>query len=323
MSKDKKPYPQPTVQGPGRAPKQGCDTKVTIGRVIRGNPYVERNAKPTKGLPDSLPPNKTYQVEIEVEPPLEKSCPGEFIEISIIGGSDDNGTATVTPAKITQTTRVTVTGGKQSKPRNGGNLKIQAALSGKRVLTVSAGFTVCAHPLNFKDVFDSNINETLQGIHVVGMRSQDSWESDSEATALNGSLMDLNGVQIKELVLVPRPKSPPFFSVQPDTSDYELGVAFSTDRHTVVFPDPGPAADWKLSQLSIYKCSRCGCKDIVMPNSGMQITYRVVHGGDWQFFVEKVGAQVMIHGLTSGAANAKIKTDPVRLAESMDAAAGN
>ena len=128
MSKDKKPYPQPTVQGPGRAPKQACDTKVTIGRVIRGNPYVERNAKPTKGLPDSLPPNKTYQVEIEVEPPLEKSCPGEFIEISIIGGSDDNGTATVTPAKITQTTRVTVTGGKQSKPRNGGNLKIQAAL---------------------------------------------------------------------------------------------------------------------------------------------------------------------------------------------------
>jgi hypothetical protein len=60
-----------------------------------------------------------------------------------------------------------------------------------------------------------------------------------------------------------------------------------------------------------------------MPNSGMQITYHVVHGSDWQFFVEKVGAQVMIHGLTSGAANAKIKTDPVRLTESKDAAAGN
>jgi hypothetical protein len=223
-----------------------------------------------------------------------------------------------TGAQDNITTKVTVTGRKQTKPRNGGKLKIQAALNGK-VLAASAGFSVCAHPLNFKDEFDSNIDEDLQlndtfkGQRAIGMNSRDSWESDSGTPALKGTLMDLNKVQIKELLAFQRAKEPPFHFVKPNQSDYNLGVAFSTDRHTVLFPDPGPKADWTLSQLSIYKCERCGCRDVVMPNSGLKIIFRVVNDNGWKFFVEKVGAQVMVNSFTSGPADAKIKTEPISL----------
>lgn len=307
MSKNQKPnsHAAPPV-------KQGCDVKVTIGRVIRGNPYVDRNAKPTRGLPDSLPPNRTYEVEIRVEPALEKACPGEFIEVSIAGCSDDNGTATVTPAKITKTATVTVAGVKQTVPRHGGNLKVQARL-GNRVLALSPGFTVCAHPLNFKDVFDSNIEDTLQEKHVIGMQSTSSWESDSGTAAVGGIVADLNKVQIQELLLEPRPPEPPFHNYPFDHSGYELGNAFTTDRHAILYPEAGPKGDWTLSQLSIFKCDRCGCRDIVMPNSGMHITFRVVNGNGWKFLVEKTGAQVLVNGFSSAAATAQIKTDPVPL----------
>jgi hypothetical protein len=312
VSGNKNPVPAPPAKQQ-QAPKQSCDVKVTIGRVIRGNPYVDRGATSVKGLPDSLPPSKTYQVEIKVEPPLEKLCPQEFIEVSIVGGSEDNGTATVSPTKITRTTTVTVTGGNQTNPKSGGNLKIQASLSGKKVLATSAGFTVCAHPLNFKNVFDSNIDETLQEKHVIGMYVKDSWESDSGAAALNGTLRDLNKVQIKELVLESRPKEPPFHDYPSDHSDYNLGIIFSTDRHSILYPDAGPQADWVKPQLSIYKCDRCGCKDIVMPNSGLHIIFHVVNDNGFKFFAEKVGTKVVINGFAATAANAKVKSTLVPL----------
>jgi hypothetical protein len=76
-----------------------CDASVTIARVRRGNPYVPRNA-PDAGMPDSVPPSKTYDVEVVVTPSLE-ACPGQYIELSIVNGSAQNGTATVSPNRIT------------------------------------------------------------------------------------------------------------------------------------------------------------------------------------------------------------------------------
>jgi len=296
----------------GQAPKQGSNVRVTIGRVVRGNPYVDRDAKPVKGLPDSVPPGQTYQVEIVVDPPLNKPGSQDFIEVSIVEGSDENGTASVSPEKITQTTKVTVTGGKQTSPKNGGKLKIQASLGGK-VLALSPGFTVCAHPLNFRDVFDSDINETLQGKHVIGMHVLDSWDSDSGEVPLQGILRDLNKVKIKELLLEPKPKQPPFHDFPADHSGYNLAIVASVDRHSILIPDAGPAADWVKSQLSVYQCDRCGCTDIVMPNSGLLIKFHVFNDKGWKFFAEKVGAHVMVNGFTTAAGSASVKTKPVPL----------
>ena len=313
MTDTKKPGAPPLKQPVVQAPKQRCDPRVTIGRVIRGNPYVDRNATSVKGLPDSLPPGKTYQVEVKVEPALDKSCPGQSIEVSIVGGSADNGTATVSPSKITGTTTVTVTGGNQTNAKQGGKLKIQASLDGKKVLAVSEGFTVCAHPLNFKDIFDSDIDETVQAKHVIGFYVHDSWESDSGAASVNGVLKDLNKVMIQELVFEPPPKEPPFHAYPMDHSGYNLGAGFSTDRHSILFPDAGPKADWVISQLSVYKCERCGCQDILMPNSGLQITFHVVNVNGWKFFAEKIGAKVMVNARTATAGSASVKTKPVPL----------
>ena len=146
-----KPCADPTKPCP-------CHPSVTIGRVIRGNPYVSNNA-PSDGMPDSVPPSKTYQVQVTVTPSMD-GCPGHHIDLSIVNGSAENGTATVSPARITGTTVVTVTGGNQTTPGHDSQLKIQAKLDGAEVKAESAGFTVCAHPVNYRDTYVSDINDS-------------------------------------------------------------------------------------------------------------------------------------------------------------------
>ena len=96
--------------GGTKMPCPPCDATVTIGRVRRGNPYVPRYA-PTGDMPDSVPPSKTYEVEVSVTW-SSSSCTGKHIDLSIINGSADNGTATVSLTQITATAVVTVTGGR-------------------------------------------------------------------------------------------------------------------------------------------------------------------------------------------------------------------
>jgi hypothetical protein len=117
---------------------------------------------------------------------------------------------------------------------------------------------VCAHPLNWREEFDSDIDETLQQKHVVGMYVKLFCDSDS------GDVKDLRGAMIKELLdFSARPKEPPFHYYPFDVSDYQLAIALGTDRHTILFPDDSPDADWIIPQLSVYKCLHCGCTDIV------------------------------------------------------------
>ncbi len=281
--------------GNEKTQKKKCEADVSIGRVLRGNPYISKNA-PDAGLPDSVPPGKTYEVEVTVTPPLEAGC---SVALSIINGSADNGTATVSPASITKTTTVTVHGGAQTKPGNAGQLKIQAKLDGA-VKAESAGFTVCAHPINYRDTLDHDI----EGAGVVGVAVQDDWDSDS------GRMADLNQTMIKELVDEPAPTVPPYHDDVFGHSDYMDGHLPSVDSHTIHKPDPGPKADWTMSQLSIYKCKRCGCVDIDQPNSGLKIIHHVVQvRGDWKHRTQKIGAAVTIGAHTSNAAVARVVSD--------------
>jgi len=282
-----------------------CDATVTIGRVMRGNPYVPKNAPASDGMPDSVPPGKTYEVEVTVTW-SQASCPGQYIELSIINGSADNGTATVAPTQITATSKVTVTGGDQTKPGNGGNLKIQAKLDGATVKVESAGFTVCAHPLDWSDTLagGSAAAADIDDPRIVGVVVQDGWDSDS------GTFGDLSETEISEVVDGGPSISPPFPAMRGggSNSTYLTGGGLTQDTHTIGRPAAGPGASHQFRQLSIFKCHRCGAVDKVQPNSGLTITHYVFDagGGHWKHHVKKVGAKVTVGAYTSEAGTANV-----------------
>ncbi len=271
-----------------------CNPSVTIARVIRGNPYVASNA-PAAGMPDSVPPTKTYQVQVTVTPAMA-ACPGHHIDLSIVNTSAENGTATVSPAQITGTTVVTVTGGNQTMPGHDGQLKIQAKLDGAAVKAESAGFSVCAHPVNYTDTYVSDIDRPRQ----VGMVVQDGWDSDS------GTLADMSEAKISELVDGDKPDSPPFSGDgSSNNSDYLAADQLSQDTHTIGRPRAGPKATQEFRQLCIFKCGRCGVTDKIHPNSGFKILHDVfLDGAQWKHHVRKLGAAVTVKGFSSGAGTA-------------------
>jgi hypothetical protein len=298
-----KPKPLPPKAPTQPCPK--CDASVTIRRVVRGNPYVPRNA-PDAGMPDSVPPTKTYDVEVVVTPSLE-ACPGQYIELSIINVGAENGTATVSPARITKTTIVTVTGGHQTQPGHGGQLKIQAKLDGAAVKAESLGFTVCAHPINYRDTFAADVDEHAPP-NRVGVVVQDGWDSDS------GTFADLDQAWDSEVVEYDVPTSPPFHAGGGyDNSDYQRANVLTQDRHRIRRPTAGPAASWERRQVCKFKCDRCGATDKVHPNSGFKIIHSVfLDSGHWKHHVRKFGAAVTAGAYTSEAGTADV-TSPDHL----------
>ncbi len=292
--------PPGCTTAPCPSPKK-CDASVTIARVRRGNPYVSKNANPADGMPDSVPPTKTYEVEVTVTPSLE-ACPGQYIELSIINMSPDNGTATVAPARITKSTTVTVTGGVKTKPGHGGNLKIQAKLDSVTVKAESAGFSVCAHPINYSDTFKSDVNNADD----VGVVVQDDWESDS------GTFADLKETEIAEVVKQGARDSPPFNPlgvVAPVNSGYLAGDNKSTDTHAVPRLPAGPKGKAEKLQLTLFKCKRCGATDKVQPNSGFKIIHEVFKdGAQWKHITRKIGAKITIGANTTEAGTANVRS---------------
>lgn len=278
-----------------------CDATVSIGRVQRGNPYVPRNVT-SGGMPDSVPPSKTYEVEITVTW-SKSSCPGQYIDLSIINGSADNGTATVSPTQITKTTKVTVKGLTQTKPGNGSKLKIQAKLDGNTVKAESAGFTVCAHPLNWRNTYHGDINTPTK----VGVAVQDDWDSDS------GTFSDLDETEISEVVeYTGTNDNPPFparGAVTPHNSGYLPGNQKTVDSHSFSRAQiqKGPAGKSEAQQLSIFKCKRCGAVDKTQPNSGLKRVHEVYQDGStWKHRTKKVGAKVKIGAYETEAGNANV-----------------
>ncbi len=305
---------QPAVPGHGNVPNQGVNANqqqcgggsapvpapqvaVTIAPVVRGNPYVARNATDV-GLPKSVPPTKTYEVQVTVTPSLQG---GHCIHLDITGGSADNGTATVAPGQITQTTTVTITGGNQTEPGHAGNLKIQAKLNGQTVKATSAGFSVCAHPLNLRNTYFADVNSAGR----VGVRVSVRWDSDS------GTFNDLDQAERSEVVEQGARNAPPFLPlarVRAVNSHYKRGDSRTiVDRHTIPKPPAGPAGTNHKYQLYIFKCHRCGAVDKTMSNSGLHITHHVFRdGAQWKHKTTKNGESVTIGARSTQAGNANV-----------------
>jgi Type VI secretion system/phage-baseplate injector OB domain len=264
-------------------PPKLIDPTVTIGRVMRGNPYKESNASPADGMVDSVPPTKTYEVLVTVTPQLE---PGRFIEMSVVNGNDKNGNAHVTPRQISTTTTVTVTGDVQTAPGNAGQLKIQAALNGV-TKAESAGFTVCAHPTTVHNKLKADIDSG----GVVGAAVTVTLDSDS------GTVSDLDQAEFSEQVVSGHKDSPPFSAINGSTSSGYLKANRTNlvDNHTTISPDPGPAGTEVFSQLFIFKCLRCGVTDKVQPRSGMKIVHSVFQtGSQWKHNMKKNGQKTTL-----------------------------
>ena len=268
------------------------EVEIIIGRVIRGNPYVSRGAKYAR-LPDSLPLNKTYQVEVEVKGK-------KTVDLAIINSDSNNGSATITPSRITATQIVTIKGTAMTKEGCGGNLRIEAKVDGV-VKAVSAGFSVCCHPVYFINTFNSDL-DTLEDLGVV---VTDNWSSD------NGVFSDLAGTEISEIVSYDgKHDSPPFQKdISANNSKYLAGDAHTIDTHSISRGGIELTKEGisEAYQLSIYRCSRCGAVDIVMPNSGFKRIHSVYKDGEqWKHETKKTGANVTIRKHSTGAGNANV-----------------
>jgi len=239
-------------------------------------------------MPDSVPPTKTYEVEVTVSN-WSGHCAGKQISLTVTNTNSDNGTATVSPAQVSGngTFKVTVTGGDQTKPGHGGQLKIDAELDGA-VKAESAGFTVCAHPIDLINTLAGDVDGSS-----VGMRVTVAWHSDS------GTFDDLDQTAFSEVVKPGPRNSPPFASLASSrqvNSGYLPGNSTGlVDTHTTGRPRAGPAGTNSFDQLFMFKCGRCGAVDKSQPNSGFNIIHEVYQAGStWKHHVKKLGATVTI-----------------------------
>jgi hypothetical protein len=284
--------------GVGKPKSCPCNATITIGRVIRGNPYVPRNANTADGMPDSVPPSKAYELEVTVAN-WTAECAGKQFDLSIANTSADNGTATISPAQVSGdgTYKVTVTGAAQTKPGSGGQLKIQAKMDGA-VKAESPGFTVCAHPVNYRDTFAADLDTTTK----VGVVVQDGWDSDS------GTFSDLDQAEDSEVVEYDAPTHPPYSGAGgAHNSGYQAANSLTQDTHSIGRPAAGPAAPWERRQVCIFKCHRCGVTDKIHPKSGFKIIHDVfLVGTQWKHHTRKIGAAVTARGYTSEAGTANV-----------------
>lgn len=301
MSDDRDTTP-PTDAGGGSLPggvPQPCPPSVTIDGVIRGNPHTSSGAVAV-GLPDSVPPSKTYSVEVTVTNPN-----GQPIDLDIANSGGSNGTATVSPQQITTTTTVTVTGGAQTAPGNGGNLKIRARQSGA-VLAESAGFTVCAHPASVSTSRHGDIGTAVY----VGVKAANVTHSDS------GQIPDLDEVDRSEIIGEGARTNPPFTLGGSNVSGFVRADRTYVDSHG--YPrgsiTTGPSGSVTFTQLFVFNCKRCGASDIVAPDSGFEIVHTLRNTGTsaaptWTHKCVKSGAGVTIGTRTATAGGGSATSD--------------
>jgi hypothetical protein len=229
-------------------------------------------------MPPSVPPRKSYAVQVSIVPPLTG---GDVIDISIVNSSPQNGTATVAPNRITKTATVIVTGGQQTEPGNAGKLQIQASLNGT-IKAVSPGFSICAHPLNLRSkILEKGLAKDFKDGGDVftdisaGAIVHETLESDS------GVFDDLDKGEWSEVVEMLQRPSPPW----PQGSGIVNNSGFKPikppdrtiigDQHLDSRPGPGPAAVAERLQAHMFNCFRCGANEAAVPNSGFSITHNV------------------------------------------------
>ena len=254
-------------------PPPVAPTTANVSAVIRGNPHVRANASDKDSLPPSVPPGQAYEVDVSVIPSLTGS---DVIDLEIINTSGLNGIAVINPKQIQRSTKVTVLGSRQTEPGNAGKLQIQASLQGK-VLAISNGFSVCAHPKSITAHTPPAIDvDDLSG---VGMMVRETLESDS------GAVSHLDQVEWSELVDPIVRNEPPFGGGSGFVNNSEYKAAIPppglsiVDRHVEPRPSMGPKGEVLKVQVHMFKCKRCGAIDKPIPFSGYEITHEVFQVG--------------------------------------------
>lgn len=255
----------------------------SIRSIIRNNPYTPTGVNLPIELPPSVPPTKTYAVEVTIDPPLTGD---DFMELSIVNGSTINGTATISPARIMRSSTVIVTGGTQTMPKNGGRLQIQAKLNGQDVKATSEGFSVCAHPLNVQATFARDVNGVVEQIDKVGMIVKVTMDSDGK------NFSDLDQVEVSELIETFNRNMPPFKDAPENPSGYTpvippQGLSM-VDTHAEPRPSAGPRGTADKIQMHIFRCARCGANDKPVPNSGFDVLHEVFQDPATKKFRHKV-----------------------------------
>ena len=248
---------------------------VTISDVIRGNPYVARDAADA-GLPASIPPGKPYEVRISITPPLDS---GQRVDLTVDGFSSDNGSATLSANSITASGVVNIIGGSQTKPGFTGKIKLMAGYNGKLV-AMSNGFSVCAHEDSMQRQFFRDVNDSHIGVMVALTKTSDS-----------GSVNDLDQFLDSEKIEYGVENFPPFNEPYiRNTSDYMPDLPpphqMETDTYSVGRPsDVQTAGVMQVFQAHIFHCLRCGARDKPIPRSGYYIEQKIFKagkGGGWQ-----------------------------------------
>lgn len=229
----------------GGVPTAAANSTPGVTAIVRANPFVSLNALDA-GLPPSIPPGRSYSVDVWVGPPLSGD---QRIDLEVTGVNGLNGGAIVRPSQISRSQSVSVLGFAQTEPRHAGNLRIQASLGGK-TLAVSNGFSICAHPSGVSFVKKGELDD---GSHV-GMEVTVLLESDS------GSTSHLDQARWTELAEEVQRDSPPFSAtgatlIQPDYLPCIDRLPF-VDQHGYR-PFAGDVGKHVIEQVHIFKCLRC------------------------------------------------------------------
>lgn len=248
--------------------------RVQVGNVVRGGT-----------LPYSIPPTVEASVYVTITPSLPA---GHNVQLDVINGSSNNGIASISGnATLTSSGFTTVIGGTQPSPGYAGNLKIRARLDGRDV-AFSAGFSVCAHPINFR--------QDGPGVDIGGgtLRFTYRWDSD-------GGLIDqLDQVTIGEIVSYDQanctnctyyPPNPPFqyAHVQPSELTYSANGGLGVDTHSNGSITAGPAASYTATQYYRYWCSRCSSQPQILMGP-LTIRREVLFSnGSWFYIITKSG----------------------------------
>jgi hypothetical protein len=325
---DTRIYSGPTdVPGPAEAgPKPGAPGTTDAGNATEpsnvvppkpkppmlGPPPVIVDIDPVKfGTPaNRLPPTK----EVAVPVAITNLPAGSAITMDVEGSGGVNGSATITAgASLTSSGNVTVKGGAQTNPGNAGKLKLRASF-GTSVVGRSAGFTVAAYPINYTDVFKSDINDGT----LLGMVVQDGWSSDG-----SGSITELDKVEISEQVDNQSRDNPPFTIEGASTggigstSGYIAANSFTTDTFQMAKSGIDTTGlgvgtfNRVQGQLCLFKCLRTGVTDVVMPASGYKIIQRVYNADTPPKFKHKtlhVPSAITVHGHTATAGGGTAET---------------
>ena len=255
----------------------GRGVRVTLGSVTRGS-----------GLPNSLPPGRSKTVSVKIDPTLSSG----HVQFDVINGSSSNGRAEITVhATRTSSGPIAVRGVSDTSPGSAGSLRIRASLNGGSQSTLSRGFSVCAHPTNFRQTQGS----ADQYGNLV-FRYQ--WNSDS------GSLSKLSKVTLGEHVSYPgpsrsyRPPNPPFNVSYPNPtiSNGNAKVGAATDTHYAPSFSAGPASSFVATQHYRYKCQRCNMTDFRNILGPLYIIRFVEFvDGVWRYRAKKSGVTAIVN----------------------------